>query len=61
MPPSGALLPEEIGMLREAGKIARKVVDSMIEAARPGVPEAVVYAAMINTQHLLTRVYPELR
>jgi Xaa-Pro aminopeptidase len=41
---------EEIGMLRQAGKIARKVVDTMIETARPGLPEAVVYAAMINTQ-----------
>ena len=41
---------EEIGMLRQAGKIARKVVDVMTEVARPGVPEAVVYAAMINTQ-----------
>lgn len=41
---------EEIEMLRGAGKIARKVVDTMIETARPGIPEAVVYAAMINTQ-----------
>jgi Xaa-Pro aminopeptidase len=41
---------EEIGMLREAGKIARKVVDTLIETAAPGVPEAVVYAEMIRTQ-----------
>lgn len=41
---------EEIQMLRGAGKIARKVVDTMIETARPGVPEAAVYGAMINTQ-----------
>lgn len=41
---------EEIGMLRQAGKIARKVIDAMVETARPGVPEAVVYAEMIKTQ-----------
>jgi Xaa-Pro aminopeptidase len=40
----------EIEILRGAGKIARKVVDAMIESARPGVPEAVVYAEMIKTQ-----------
>ena len=41
---------EEIGMLRQAGKIARKVIDAMVETARPGVPEALVYAEMIKTQ-----------
>jgi len=41
---------EEIELLRGAGKIARKVVDAMIETARPGVPEAAVYAEMIRTQ-----------
>jgi Xaa-Pro aminopeptidase len=41
---------EEIEILRGAGKIARKVVDAMIESARPGVPEALVYAEMIKTQ-----------
>jgi Xaa-Pro aminopeptidase len=41
---------EEIGILRGAGKIARKVIDAMVESARPGVPEAVVYAEMIKTQ-----------
>lgn len=41
---------EEIGMLRKAGKIARKVIDAMVETARPGVPDAVVYAEMIKTQ-----------
>jgi Xaa-Pro aminopeptidase len=40
----------EIEILRGAGKIARKVVDAMIESARPGVPEAAVYAEMIKTQ-----------
>jgi len=41
---------EEIEMLRRAGRIARKVVDAMVETARPGIPEAVVYAEMIKTQ-----------
>lgn len=41
---------EEIEILRGAGKIARKVVDAMIESARPGIPEAAVYAEMIKTQ-----------
>jgi len=41
---------EEIGMLRQAGRIARKVVDAMIATARPGHTEAEVYAEMIRTQ-----------
>jgi Xaa-Pro aminopeptidase len=41
---------EEIEILRGAGKIARKVIDAMVESARPGVPEALVYAEMIKTQ-----------
>jgi len=41
---------EEIEMLRGAGRIARKTVDALIETARPGIPEAVVYAEMIKTQ-----------
>ncbi|WP_432842496.1 M24 family metallopeptidase [Dactylosporangium sp. CA-092794] len=41
---------EEIGMLRRAGRIARKVVDAMVESVRPGVTEAEVYAEMIRTQ-----------
>jgi Xaa-Pro aminopeptidase len=41
---------EEIGMMRKAGKIARKVVDAMVSSARAGVPDAVVYAEMIKTQ-----------
>ncbi len=41
---------EEIEILRGAGRIARKVVDAMIESSRPGVPEAAVYAEMIKTQ-----------
>jgi Xaa-Pro aminopeptidase len=41
---------EEIDMLRKAGKVARKVIDAMRETARPGIPEAVVYAEMIKTQ-----------
>jgi len=41
---------EELGFMREAGKIARKVVDAMVAAARPGVPEAELYADMVRTQ-----------
>ena len=41
---------EEIDMLRKAGKIARKVIDTMRESARPGTTEAAVYADMIRTQ-----------
>lgn len=41
---------EEIEQLRQAGRIARKVVDTMIEMARPGVTEAEYYAAMVATQ-----------
>ena len=41
---------EEIDMLRKAGKIARKVIDAMVNTARPGVPDAVVYGEMIKTQ-----------
>lgn len=37
---------EEIDMLRRAGVIARKVIDAMRDSARPGVPDAVVYAEM---------------
>jgi Xaa-Pro aminopeptidase len=50
---------EEIGMLREAGKIARKVIDAMIESARPGVPEAAVYAEMVKT-HLINGGEPNI-
>ncbi len=41
---------DEIDMLRKAGQIARKVVDTMIESSRPGKIEAEVYADMIRTQ-----------
>lgn len=41
---------EEIDMLRIGGTIARAVVDSMIENARPGVLESELYADMIRTQ-----------
>ena len=41
---------EEIDMLRKAGKVARKVVDAMVNTARPGATEAEVYAEMIRTQ-----------
>lgn len=41
---------EEIRLMRRGGEIARKVVDAMVETARPGVPEAAVYAEMVKTQ-----------
>lgn len=41
---------EEISMLRKAGKIARKVVDVMRDSAKPGLPDAHVYAEMVKTQ-----------
>jgi Xaa-Pro aminopeptidase len=41
---------EEIGMLRKAGVIARKTIDALLKVARPGVPEAEVFAEMIRTQ-----------
>jgi Xaa-Pro aminopeptidase len=40
----------EVDMLREAGKIARLTLDALVETARPGVPDAAVYAEMIRTQ-----------
>lgn len=41
---------EEIGMMRKAGQIARKTVDAMLDACRPGQPDAAVYAEMLRTQ-----------
>ena len=41
---------EEIRLLRQAGKIARKVVDAMVAAAKPGATEAEVFGEMIRTQ-----------
>ncbi len=41
---------EEIDLLRKGAAIARKVIDAMVESARPGVPEAAVFAEMIRTQ-----------
>ncbi|MBI2359907.1 MAG: aminopeptidase P family protein [Deltaproteobacteria bacterium] len=42
--------PEEIAMLEKSGAIARKVVETMIRTAAPGVRENELYAAMIHTQ-----------
>src|SRR5262249_21763966 len=41
---------EEIGFLREAGKIARKVIDALLAVARPGVTEAAVFGEMVRAQ-----------
>ncbi len=43
---------EEISMLEESGRISRKVLDTMIQTAAPGVGENEIYAAMIQTQLL---------
>ena len=41
---------EEIGMMRRAAQISRKVLDALVASARPGVTEAEVYAEMVRTQ-----------
>ncbi len=41
---------EEVAMLEKSGAIARKVVDTMINTAVPGVRENELYAEMIRTQ-----------
>ena len=40
----------EIGLMREAAKISRKVIDALVAASRPGRLECEVYAAMIHAQ-----------
>lgn len=42
--------PEELDLLRAAGRIARKVIDTMLEKARPGVTEAEYWVEMLRTQ-----------
>lgn len=41
---------EEIGMMRRAAQISRKVLDALVASARPGATEAEVYAEMVRTQ-----------
>lgn len=41
---------EEIGMMREGARIARLVLDVLVDHARPGVTEAELYADMVRTQ-----------
>lgn len=41
---------EELGLMRRGGQVARKVIDAMVEGARPGVREAELYADMVRTQ-----------
>lgn len=41
---------EEIGLMRRGGEVARKVIDVMVDSARPGVLEAELYADMVRTQ-----------
>jgi Xaa-Pro aminopeptidase len=40
----------EIELLRKAGAIARKVIDTLLATARPGVTEAEIFAEMVRTQ-----------
>jgi Xaa-Pro aminopeptidase len=40
----------EIGLMREAGKISRKVLDALVAGAKPGRLECEVYADMIQAQ-----------
>ncbi|MET8873192.1 Xaa-Pro peptidase family protein [Nocardia sp. NPDC004604] len=41
---------EEIGLMRRGAEISRKVLDTLVDNARPGVTEAEVYAEMVRTQ-----------
>lgn len=41
---------EELGFMRAGGRIARDVIDVMVQGARPGVREAELYADMIRAQ-----------
>jgi Xaa-Pro aminopeptidase len=41
---------EEIGVLRKAGNIARKVIDTMLDFSKSGVTEAELWAEMFKTQ-----------
>jgi len=41
---------EELEFMRRGGRIARKVIDAMVEGARPGVREAELYADMVRAQ-----------
>jgi Xaa-Pro aminopeptidase len=50
---------EEVDMLRGAGRIARKVIDTMRESARPGVTDAEVFANMTRT-HLANGGEPNI-
>jgi len=40
--------PEEIALLYEAGKIARKVYDALLDVAKPGVKECELYGEMLR-------------
>jgi Xaa-Pro aminopeptidase len=41
---------EELSLLANAGALARKTVDTLIEFSRPGVTEAQLYAELVKTQ-----------
>lgn len=41
---------EEIGFMRHAAQVSRKVLDALVSSSRPGATEAEVYAEMVRTQ-----------
>lgn len=41
---------EELTFMRRGGEVARKVIDVLVEGARPGVREAELYADMVRAQ-----------
>lgn len=41
---------EEIDLMRRGAQISRRVLDTLVSSARPGVTEAEVYADMVRTQ-----------
>jgi Xaa-Pro aminopeptidase len=42
--------PEEIAMLKQAGDLARKMVDTLVQSAEPGRKECELFADMVHTQ-----------
>lgn len=42
--------PEEIGMLKKSGEIARLKIQSLVETAKPGIRECELYAEMAKTE-----------
>ncbi|BBZ25808.1 putative peptidase [Mycolicibacterium madagascariense] len=53
-----ALGGEELAVLRHAARLGEEIVDAMVVAARPGVPEALVYAAGTAAANMHGTVIP---